>query len=103
MRPGRDPTRVQRGAGTLEYLGVVAAVGVLLVGLTAVGEQRAARRPPVDPIEEVTRLVRPPAVVRPLRARPVAPARPRARRPARPRPVVRAPRWVLGPGAARPR
>lgn len=105
MSGGRRQPARQRGAGAVEYLGVVAAVGVLLVGLTAVGEHRVARRPPVDPLPQITQLLRAPPVARAPRARPVAPSprpRPRAKRP-RPRATVTVPRWVIAPPAGRTR
>ncbi len=47
----------QRGASAAEYLGVIAAVAVLMGGLVAVGEHRVRRQAPVDPVEVLARLV----------------------------------------------
>jgi len=93
----------ERGASAAEYLGVVAAVAVLLSGLVAVGEHRVRRQAPVDPVEVLVRAVSVPAPPRPPRARPApgtrarpAPAPRRPRRAPPERPVVEVPRWAVG-------
>jgi hypothetical protein len=91
--------RGERGASAVEYLGLVAAVAILMGGLLAVGEHRVRREAPVDPIAVLVRVVTPPAAPPPPRVR-RAGARPRAARRTRPapppRPVVDVPRWALG-------
>lgn len=95
----------ERGASVAEYLGVVAAVAVLLSGLVAVGEHRVRRQAPVDPVEVLVRAVSVPTPPRPPGARPapVAGARPapaprRPRRAPPERPVVEGPRGAVGGG-----
>ncbi len=83
--------RRARGSATVEYVGALVAVGVLMLGLVAVREHRPQRRPPVDPVGHVGALVAPVRV-------------PRVRRPAAtgsaPAPAARpAP---APPGGARP-
>ena len=93
----------QRGASAAEYLGVLAAVAVLMGGLLVVGEHRVRRQAPVDPVEVLARAVAVPAPPPPPRARRVpgvgerpAPT-PRRKRKAPPeRPVVEVPRWAAG-------
>ena len=91
----------ERGASAAEYLGVIAAVAVLLGGLVTVGEHRVRRQAPVDPVEVLVKAVTRPSLPRPPRARPapwaVARPAPRRPRPALPeRPVVEVPRWAVG-------
>ncbi len=85
-----------RGSVTVEYVGVLVAVGVLMLALVAVREHRPERRPPVDPVAHVRALVAPVRVPRVRR-----PATGETRRPRRvtlrpPRPTVRAPVWAVG-------
>jgi hypothetical protein len=87
------------GSATADYLGAVAAVALLVFALLAVREHRPERRPPIDPVAHVGRLLRPPPVARP---RPATPVRPRAPRPRWPRPApparatVLVPAWAVG-------
>ncbi len=86
-----------RGSATVEYVGVLVAVGVLMLGLVAVHDHRPQRRPPVDPVAHVRALVAP--IARPRvtpRARAAAPRAPRRRAARPPRPIVRAPVWAVG-------
>lgn len=84
-----------RGSATVEYIGALVGVGVLMLALVATRDHRPQRRPPIDPVAHMRALVAPPPVVRVRR--PAAGA-PRPRRPAapRPRPTVRAPVWAIG-------
>lgn len=85
------------GSVTVEYLGVLVAVGVLMLALVAVREHRPERRPPVDPVAHVRALVAPVRVPRVRRPASVtAPRRPRRRAPRPARPTVRAPVWAVG-------
>jgi len=100
MRPGR----AQRGAALVDYLGVVLVVGLLLLALTAVREHSPQRRPPIDPVAHLARLVAPPPAPRPPRVRTAprprprttAPAPRRPRPPVPPRPTVLVPGWAVG-------
>lgn len=93
-------TVARRGSATVDYLGAVAAVGLLLLALVAVREHRPERRPPVNPVATVAALLKPPSV--PRRPRMTAPSvapRPRPRpprRPPRPRVTVLSPTWAVG-------
>ena len=84
-----------RGSATIEYIGVLVGVGVLMLALVATRDHRPQRRPPVDPVAHLRALVAPPPVVR-VRRPPGAPARPRQRPQRPPRPSVRAPVWAVG-------
>ena len=90
----------QAGSSLVEYLGVVAAVALVFVGLLALSDHRVGREAPVDPVAQIVRVLGPPAPPARRsapRARPAAPARPRPRRPPRPpRPVVEVPTWAIG-------
>lgn len=86
------------GSATVDYLGAVAAVGLLLLALLVVREHRPERRPPLNPVATVAALVRPAPIVRPpAPARPARPRPPRRPRPpGPPRPTVLAPIWAMG-------
>lgn len=84
------------GSVTVEYVGVLVAVGVLMLALVAVREHRPERRPPVDPVAHVRALVAPVRVPRVRRPATTAPRRPRRPAPPRPRATVRAPVWAVG-------
>lgn len=91
-----------RGAGgsaVADYLGVVAAVGVMMLALVTVREHHPSRHPPVDPVAHIAAILRPaPSQPRP-RATPRVVRRPpvhRPRRAARPRATVLAPVWAIG-------
>ena len=93
--------RARRGSGSAlaEYLGVVVAVGVLLLGLLALREHQPSRTPPIAPVERLAGLVAVPRPaprprVRPRAAHRPRPPRPRAPRPQRPRVLV--PGWAVG-------
>ena len=93
--------RAPRGSGSAlaEYLGVVVAVGVLLLGLLALREHEPSRTPPIAPVERLGGLVAAPKPTPRPRARPRVPARPRpprAARPRPPRPRVLVPGWAVG-------
>jgi hypothetical protein len=86
-----------RGSATVDYLGAIAAVGLLLLALVVVREHQPERRPPVNPVTHVGALVRPPSIPR----RPPGPGvvqrpRPRASHPARPRVTVLSLSWAVG-------
>lgn len=85
-----------QGSATVEYLGVLVAVGVLMLALVAVREHRPARRPPVNPVGHVRALVAPVTVPRVRRPATGAVRRPRPPTPRPPRPTVRAPVWAVG-------
>lgn len=93
-------TSRHRGSATVDYLGAVAAAGLLLLALVAVREHRPERRPPVNPVARIGALVRPPAVPRrPPAVAPMVPRPPRPRpprRPPRPRVTVLSPSWAVG-------
>lgn len=84
------------GAATVDYLGAVLAVGVLMLALVAVREHRPERRPPIDPVAHLAAPLRTVTTPRPRAAPRPRSARPRARRPPRPRPTVIAPVWAVG-------
>lgn len=92
--------RDHRGSALAEYLGTVAAVGLLMLALVVVREHRPERRPPVDPVAEIAALVRPIPVPRVRRTPAVGtvprPRRRSARRPPAPRPRVLVPGWAVG-------
>jgi hypothetical protein len=91
--------RRRSGSALAEYLGVVVAVGVLMLGLLALREHEPSRTPPIAPVERLARLI---AVPRPaprprVRPRPAARPRPPRAAPARPpRPKVLVPGWAVG-------
>lgn len=86
-----------RGSALVEYLGVVAAVGVLMLALLVVRTHQPSRHPPIAPVAGIAALVAGPPP--PPRARPRTPSRPRPPRPSRPRPPrpsVLVPTWAVG-------
>ena len=85
-----------RGSATIEYIGVLVGVGVLMLALVATRDHRPQRRPPVDPVAHLRALVAPPPVVRVRRPAAGGPVRPRQRAPRPPRASVRAPVWAVG-------
>lgn len=85
-----------RGSVTVEYLGVLVAVGALMLALVAVREHRPERRPPVDPVAHVRELVAPARLPRVRRPATGEARRPRRGTPRPPRPAVRAPVWAVG-------
>ncbi|MCU0308556.1 MAG: hypothetical protein MUE51_12465 [Thermoleophilia bacterium] len=96
--------RGARGAGAAEYLGLVAAVGLLVGALLVVRPHLGGRTPPVRPIPAVVRLLGAPVrLMAPAPAPAARPAPPRARRaprvrrrppPPPPRPVLMLPEWL---------
>jgi hypothetical protein len=83
------------GSSTLEYLGLVGCVAIVIGGLLVLREHTVGRRAPVRPVPVLERLLdvlrdEPPRV-RTTRVRP----RPAPRRPARPRPTVEVPDWLV--------
>lgn len=91
----RSRAELSEGSAAAEYLGVVAAVGLMMLALVAVRQHQPHRRPPIDPVGRIGALVSAPAVPRPVRVRP-GPSAPRPRRPPRPRATVLAPIWATG-------
>jgi hypothetical protein len=88
-----------RGSSVAEYLGGVAAVGLLMLALVVLRPHQPARRPPLGPVAHLRALVHQPAPPRVRRARAATPARPRPRRsrpPAPARPTVLVPGWAIG-------
>ena len=93
----RRGARTRAGSAAAEYLGAVAAVGLMMLALIAVREHQPHHRPPIDPVARIGAIVRPPPVIRPPRVRPRGPSVPaRPRRPPRPRATVLAPVWAIG-------
>jgi hypothetical protein len=84
------------GAATVDYLGAVLAVGVLMLALVAVREHRPERRPPIDPVAHLAAPLRTVTIPHPRAAPRTRPVRPRPRRPPRPRATVIAPVWAVG-------
>jgi hypothetical protein len=93
---GAGARRHAAGSVTVEYLGVLVAVGVLMLALVSLREHRPERRPPVDPVARVRALVAPARAPRVRRPATVAPRRPRRPAPRAARPTVRAPVWAVG-------
>jgi len=91
-----------RGMATAEYVGLVAAVCLVIAGLLVVRPHDAGRTAPVRPLpaivdligEPARRLLPPPPRPNP---RPPRPRRPRPRPVPTPRIVVELPPWVVGP------
>lgn len=85
------------GSAATEYLGVVAAAGLMMLALVAVRAHQPHRRPPIDPVARIGSLVHQPPASRPPRIRPPRPqGPPRPRRPPKPRATVLAPVWAIG-------
>jgi hypothetical protein len=94
MTPG-----ARRGSAVADYLGAVAAVGVMMLALVAVREHQPHRRPPVNPVARIVSVLGLPAAPPRIRISPPAPRRPPVHRPpraVRPRPTVLAPVWAIG-------
>lgn len=85
----------QRGFAAVDYLGIIAVVGIVLVGLVTLRPTRVGPETPVDVIPPIVRLLGRP--VDNLEPRPSRPARPRPQAPTRPRPRPRPPRPAGGP------
>lgn len=84
-----------RGSSTIEYLGLVSCVALVIGGLLVLRQHTVGRHAPVRPIPVLERLLdvlrdEPPRV-RPPTVRP----RPRPRRPTRPRATVEVPDWLV--------
>ena len=87
--------RRDAGSSTLEYLGLVGCVVLVIGGLLVLREHTVGRHAPVRPIPVLERLLdvlrdEPPRV-RTTRVR----TRPKPRPPARPRPTVEVPDWLV--------
>lgn len=90
-------TAARHGSALIEYVGMVTAVGVLMLALVSVHEHRPQRHPPVDPVAHIRALVAPTPIPRVRRAPAVgATPRPGRRSPPKPRPTVIAPVWAVG-------
>jgi hypothetical protein len=94
-------TNSRRGAGIAEYIGLIGAVGLVIVGLLAVRPHVVDRRPPVRALPPLVRLLGEPgrllAPRRPDVRAAAAPRRaPRRRAPRSPRVVVDLPEWLVG-------
>ena len=85
------------GSAIIDYLGAVAAVGLLMLALVAVREHQPHRRPPLNPVGRIVEVLGPPPPPRVRAVPPVAnrPAQPRPRRAPRPRATVLAPVWAI--------
>jgi hypothetical protein len=76
------------GFAAVDYLAIVAVVGIAFAGLVAVRPTRVGPKAPVDVIPPIVRLLGQPLQnLSPPVARPQRPARPRPPRPPRPRPA----------------
>lgn len=92
------------GFASVDYLGVVAVVGIALAGLVALRPTQVGSKPPIDVIPPIVRLLGHP--LQNLEPRPPRPTRPRTPRPrpTRPRPprsksapsTVPLPEWWSG-------
>jgi hypothetical protein len=98
---GRRSESVERGAGSVEYIGSVLVVGMLTTALLVTGSCTPRRSPPVPDFDRLRSLLAPPRTVpgkQPVRppaatTRRRAPTRPR-KAPERPR--VEVPKWAIG-------
>ena len=84
----------QRGGGAVDYLAIIGVVSTLFVGLTTLVPHRPDRRPPVNPIPAIVRLLGTPLAnlePRPVTPRPPGRPRPPRRPPRRPKPPVTIP------------
>jgi hypothetical protein len=76
----------QRGSAAADYLGIIAVIGIMMVGLVAVRPTRVGPKAPVDVIPPIVRLLGHPVDNLNPRPPPSHPKRPRPPRPPRPRP-----------------
>jgi hypothetical protein len=88
--------RGSRGASIVDYIGIIATVGVMMLGLLVVRPHVIRGRDPVGAVPYVVRLLGeqvrqlPTARTAPVRPRPPVKRRPR---PAKPRVVAQLPEW----------
>jgi hypothetical protein len=91
----------QRGSAGVDYLAVIAVVGIALAGLLVLRPQRVGPKSPVDVIPPIVRLLGhpvqnlepKPATRRPATKRAKPPRKPATRRPASDPAVVLLPEW----------
>ncbi len=77
----------EQGNAAVEYLAIIAVVGIMFAGLVALRPTRVGPEAPVDVIPPIIRLLGHPVQnLEPRPARPARPPRPRPPRPQRPRP-----------------
>lgn len=77
----------ERGNAAVDYLGIIAVVGIMFAGLVALRPTQVGPEAPVDVIPPIIRLLGHPVQnLEPRPTRPVPPALPRPPRPRRPRP-----------------
>ena len=77
-----------QGSAAVDYLAVIAVVGIMFAGLVALRPTRVGPNTPVDVIPPIVRLLGHPVQnLEPAPPRPARPAGPRPPRPARPRPT----------------
>ena len=91
-------TRHSGGSAIVDYLGAVAAVGLMMLALVAVRPHQPHRRPPVDPVAHIAAILgtRPAPRRAPVPRIVSTPPVRRPRLPSRPRATVLAPVWAIG-------
>ncbi len=96
----------ERGYAAVDYLAVVAVVGIMFAGLVALRPTRVGSEAPVDVIPPIVRLLghpvqnlelRPPRPARPVRSRPVRPGRPGPPAPSLDPSTILLPEWWSRP------